>query len=326
MSRIGLAMLALGALILTAPATAQEEKAPPYTVSVKAARTSLFPGQEVEVTVTVTNEGEKPGPEVLRASLVGKKSFVCAAPPTDGGENWSGEWADVLGDVPEGGISLHPGESFSTTARMKFPDAVADGARAIYLEWRGRGVMTGAEANQLIFTVQDGKNPVATVETSMGNIVLELWPDKAPNHVANFVDLAQKKFWDDRIFHRVIRGFMVQTGCPNGDGSGDPGYTIPDEFNDTPFKKGVLGMAKRPSPNSAGSQFFVCVADALTLNGKYTAFGRVLEGQDVADRISNVSTHSAGPTKDRPLEEVKLKRVRVVLPKGYEKPEIKKNE
>ncbi|MAG56773.1 MAG: peptidylprolyl isomerase [Planctomycetes bacterium] len=181
--------------------------------------------------------------------------------------------------------------------------------------------MKDFRSNQVVLTLQDGKRPIATVETSEGTIVLELWPEKAPNHVANFITLAnERKFYDKRIFHRVIRGFMVQTGCPEGTGTGSPGYTIPDEFNDTSFRKGILGMAKTGAPNSAGCQFFVMVADKTHLDGKYTAFGRVLEGQDVADKISNVRAQ-----QDRPLQDVKLKKVRVALPKGYVNPKIKKS-
>ena len=323
MTRTRLLLLVAGMAVAAVPAGAQEDaKQGPYTVTLAAARTQVFSGQEIEVTLTLTNEGEKPGPQVSRSSLVGKKAFLCAVPPKDADGDWPGEWANVLGKTPTGGIALHPKETFSATVRMTFPEEFAGEARAIYLVWKGRsGPLKGTRSNQIVFTIQAGNNPIATMETSMGTIVAELWPDKAPNHVANFVELAQKEFYDDKLFHRVIRGFMVQTGCPKGDGSGGPGYTIPDEFNDTPFSKGVLGMAKTGAPNSAGCQFFVCVAAAVHLNKKYTAFGRVLEGQDVADRISNVSTGE----KNLPLEAIKLKRVRVALPKGYENPEVNKS-
>ena len=323
MTRTGLLLLLVGMAIVTVPAVAQgDAKEGPYTVTVAAARTQVFPGQEIEVTLTLGNEGAKGGPSVSRSSLLGKRVFVCAVPPAEPKGDWTGEWADLLTKVPSGSITLHPGETFSTTVRLKFPETIAPEARAIYLEWKGRsGPLKGVRSNQVVFTMQVGTNPIATLETSMGPIVVELWPDKAPNHVANFVELGQKQFYDDKVFHRIIRGFMVQTGCPKGDGTGGPGYTIPDEFNNTPFKKGVLGMAKTAAPDSAGCQFFVCVSDALHLNDKYTAFGRVLDGQDVADRMSNVSVGK----RDVPLKEIKLKRVLVALPKGYEKPEVKKS-
>ncbi len=322
MKRIGVLSVVVSALVFLLQGAARcQEQSSSYTVSVVAARTSIFSGQEVEVTLSVANESDRPGPVINRSDLVGEKSFVCAAPPTSGSGEWRGEWATAAAPTPKGKLSLFPGETFTMSTVLSFPAAVTEGVRAVYLEWRGRGgALEGLRSDQLMFAIQDGTKPVATVDTSMGSIVLELWPDKAPNHVANFVDLAQKQFWDSKVFHRVIRGFMVQTGCPNGDGTGGPGYTIPDEFNETPFKKGVLGMAKTGAPDSAGSQFFVCVGDALHLNNKYTAFGRVLEGQDVADRISNVATAE----NDRPAEVIRVKRVRVALPKRYVNPEITK--
>jgi peptidyl-prolyl cis-trans isomerase B (cyclophilin B) len=147
----------------------------------------------------------------------------------------------------------------------------------------------------------------ATIETSLGAIELELWPDKAPQHVANFKELADAGFYDELVFHRVIPEFMVQTGCPNGTGMGGPGWTVTAEFNDASFTKGTLGMARGSDPHSAGSQFFVCVADATWLNGQYTAFGRVTSGQEVADAISRVPRDG----RDRPREDVIMNRVTV---------------
>jgi len=150
-------------------------------------------------------------------------------------------------------------------------------------------------------------NPTVTIETSKGTIECELWPDKAPGHVDNFKKLADKGFYDGLIFHRVIPNFMVQTGCPQGTGTGGPGYNIDAEFNDADFKKGTLGMARAQDPNSAGSQFFICVADTPHLNRQYTAFGAVTSGQDVADAISGVSKNHS----DRPDEEIKMVSVQV---------------
>lgn len=147
----------------------------------------------------------------------------------------------------------------------------------------------------------------ATLETSEGTIEIELWPDIAPRHVANFEKLAASGFYDDLIFHRVIPDFMIQTGCPQGTGTGGPGWKVAAEFNDRPFEKGVVGMARAQDPDSAGSQFFICVADSPWLAGQYTAFGRVTAGQDVADAISAV----ARDRSDRPLETVRLERVTV---------------
>lgn len=147
----------------------------------------------------------------------------------------------------------------------------------------------------------------ATIQTSAGTIEVELWSDKAPKHVANFEKLAASGFYDNLVFHRIIPNFMIQTGCPDGTGRGGPGWTVDAEFNDAPFSKGTLGMARSSDPNSAGSQFFICVADCDWLDGQYTAFGAVTDGQDVADSISE----SARDAHDRPLEEIALQSVSV---------------
>ncbi len=150
-----------------------------------------------------------------------------------------------------------------------------------------------------------GETKQAVIQTSKGAITLELWDDVAPNHVANFEKLASDGFYNDLIFHRVIPGFMVQTGCPQGSGTGDAGYKLDAEFNERSFEKGVLGMARAQDPNSAGSQFFICVSDAKFLDGQYTAFGKVLEGQDVADSISNAPRNAS----DRPDESITMESI-----------------
>jgi peptidyl-prolyl cis-trans isomerase B (cyclophilin B) len=152
----------------------------------------------------------------------------------------------------------------------------------------------------------------AIIETKFGEIELEFLSDKAPGHVKNFVDLAKKGFFDGTTFHRVIPGFMIQGGDPNTrdaqgsrgrHGTGGPGYTIKAEFNDTPHKRGVLSMARSSDPNSAGSQFFICVADSAFLDKQYTAFGRVVRGIEVADQIVG----SPRDRSDNPNERVEMK-------------------
>lgn len=150
-------------------------------------------------------------------------------------------------------------------------------------------------------------NPTVTIETTKGTIELELWPDQAPKHVENFKKLATDGFYDGLVFHRVIPDFMVQTGCPQGTGTGGPGWNVNAEFNDSAFVKGTLGMARAGDPNSAGSQFFICVADTPHLNGQYTAFGKVTSGQEVADAISEVERDRG----DRPKSEVQMVKVTV---------------
>jgi peptidyl-prolyl cis-trans isomerase B (cyclophilin B) len=160
--------------------------------------------------------------------------------------------------------------------------------------------------------------PHAVIETKFGEIEIELLPDKAPGHVQNFLDLAGKGFYDGTTFHRVIPGFMIQGGCPNtkdpkasraSHGTGGPGYTIKAEFNDTAHARGVVSMARAQDPNSAGSQFFVCVADSRFLDRQYSAFGRVVRGMEVADKIVGAPRDG----RDNPNERVEMK-VRVAGP------------
>ncbi len=132
----------------------------------------------------------------------------------------------------------------------------------------------------------------AIIETKFGNIEIRFFPDAAPNHVNNFIELAKKGFYDGTIFHRVIPGFMIQGGDPNSKdpdrskhGMGGPGYAVKAEFNDKPHKRGVLSMARAAHPDSAGSQFFICVADSFFLDRQYTIFGEVVSGMEAADKI-----------------------------------------
>ena len=158
------------------------------------------------------------------------------------------------------------------------------------------------------------QNPVVTIEMEDGGVIrAELYPDIAPNTVNNFISLVRKGFYNGLIFHRVIPGFMIQGGCPRGNGTGGPGYTIKGEFtmngfrNDLKHTRGVLSMARAMDPNSAGSQFFVMVADAPHLDGQYASFGKVTEGMDTADYIVN----SRRDWNDKPLEPQVIKTVTV---------------
>ena len=157
-------------------------------------------------------------------------------------------------------------------------------------------------------------NPIVTFEMENGGVIkAELYPEVAPNSVNNFISLVNKGFYDGLIFHRCIPGFMIQGGCPQGTGMGGPGYSIKGEFtgngfhNDLAHDRGVLSMARAMNPNSAGSQFFIMVEKAPHLDGQYAAFGKVIEGMDVADAI--VSTKA--DWNDRPRQEQKMKKVSV---------------
>ena len=158
------------------------------------------------------------------------------------------------------------------------------------------------------------KNPLVTIEMENGGVIeIELYPDIAPNTVANFVELVQKGFYDGLIFHRVIPGFMIQGGDPQGTGMGGPGYGIKGEFaqngvkNDLKHERGVISMARSMYPDSAGSQFFIMHETSPHLDGAYAAFGRVLKGMDVVDAIADTPTGR----NDRPLKEQRMKKVTV---------------
>jgi peptidyl-prolyl cis-trans isomerase B (cyclophilin B) len=166
----------------------------------------------------------------------------------------------------------------------------------------------------LLLTAVVSAQEIAIIETKFGKIEMEFFADKAPGHVKNFKDLAKKGFYDGTIFHRVIPGFMIQGGDPNTKsddrathGMGGPGHSIQAEFNDTPHKRGILSMARSQDPNSAGSQFFIVVKKSSFLDGKYTAFGKVLSGMAVADQIVNAPRDK----RDNPDERIEMK-VKVV--------------
>lgn len=148
-----------------------------------------------------------------------------------------------------------------------------------------------------------------TLDTSAGPIRLAFDADSAPGHVRNMVALAESGFYDGGCFHRIIKGFMIQGGCPQGTGTGGPGYTIPAEFNRTSHEPGVLSMARTSDPNSAGSQFFICLEKVPHLDRQYTAFGRTADqaSLDVVKAIGNVRTGA----QDRPVEPVVIKKVTV---------------
>ena len=168
-------------------------------------------------------------------------------------------------------------------------------------------------------------NPIVTFEMENGDIMkAELYPEIAPNTVNNFISLVQNGFYDGLIFHRVIRGFMIQGGCPDGTGMGGPGYTIKGEFsqngfaNDLRHTEGVLSMARAMHPDSAGSQFFIMHKNSPHLDGAYAAFGKITEGMDVVNKIAAVRTDFS----DRPLEEQKMKKVTVeTFGETYPEPE-----
>ncbi|MBR5732154.1 MAG: peptidylprolyl isomerase [Lachnospiraceae bacterium] len=171
------------------------------------------------------------------------------------------------------------------------------------------------------------KNPIVTIEMADGSIMkAELYPEIAPNTVRNFISLVESGFYDGLIFHRVIEGFMIQGGCPDGNGMGGPGYHIRGEFSHNGFENnlkhtaGVLSMARAMDPDSAGSQFFIMHKNSPHLDGEYAAFGKIIEGMDVVDKIATTATDYS----DRPYETQKMKKVTVdTFGEYYEAPEKK---
>ena len=159
-------------------------------------------------------------------------------------------------------------------------------------------------------------NEIAVIKTSEGEMVLEFWPDVAPGHVENFKKLAKQGFYDGTCFHRVIKGFMIQGGDPNTKdeakqdrwGQGGPGYTIKAEFNDKAHVRGVLSMARSQDPNSAGSQFFICHGDPRFLDKQYTAFGKLIKGDDVLEKIATTPTQPG----DRPVKRMNIDSIKIV--------------
>lgn len=183
------------------------------------------------------------------------------------------------------------------------------------------------ENNKTNYPADVKERPVATMNMESGEeIVMELFPEAAPNTVANFISLIEDGFYDGLTFHRVIPGFMIQGGDPNGDGTGDPGYSIKGEFQSNGFEentvaheRGVLSMARAQDPNSAGSQFFIMVEKTESLDGQYAAFGKVTKGMEAVDAIVSVERDN----RDKPLEEQKIKSI-TVDKKGYDYPEPEK--
>jgi peptidyl-prolyl cis-trans isomerase B (cyclophilin B) len=160
----------------------------------------------------------------------------------------------------------------------------------------------------------------AVIKTAYGDMTIAFWPDVAPKTVENFKKLARSGFYDGTAFHRIIKGFMIQGGCPNtkkGEkgmpGTGGPGWKVKAEFNKKPHVRGVISMARSSDPDSAGSQFFICHGNAGFLDEKYTAFGELVKGDDVLEKIANVPTsHGGGGEKSTPIDRVEVESVKIV--------------
>ena len=171
----------------------------------------------------------------------------------------------------------------------------------------------GSEKKEGAKTPPVNKRPRVVMETELGNIVLELYGDVAPNHVRNFIDLANTGFYDSLTFHRVLKGTMIQGGDPAGDGTGNSGFVIPSEFSNLQHLPGTLAMARGHDPNSASCQFYICLSQLPELDNKYTIFGQVVEGMDVARKIGAAETEKSsvmGGEKSKPVIPIRMLKVR----------------
>ena len=170
-------------------------------------------------------------------------------------------------------------------------------------------------------TPSPAANEVAVIKTSEGDMVVQFWTDAAPNTIDNFKKLARSGFYDGTIFHRIVKGFMIQGGDPNSKdpakesryGQGDPGYKIKAEFNDHSHERGVISMARGPDPDSAGSQFFICLGSVARLDHQYTTFGKLIKGDDVLGKIGDTPvTRNSGGEMSKPTKRVVINKIDIV--------------
>lgn len=204
---------------------------------------------------------------------------------------------------------IPPGQIYdrSIDLRLGYPELTTPGCYSV--TWDDPKINCTPAEVRVAPKYDKTKQYVATMETSKGTIVIELSPDKAPNHVSNFVSLAASGFYDGLTFHRVIEDKLIQGGDPKGDGTGSAGYKLRAEPNDLKHEKGSLAMARGDDPNSASCQFYICITPQPKLDGAYTVFGRVVQGIEVAEAIGKVKTDSANP--ERPAEPVTITKITV---------------
>jgi peptidyl-prolyl cis-trans isomerase B (cyclophilin B) len=188
----------------------------------------------------------------------------------------------------EGGASMDTTMAADTTVTPDTAGATAAEPKAQVEE---------KETSYKDITFAPGEKPRVTIRTNMGTFVIELWPDVAPNHCKSFVYLANKGFYDSLLFYRVVPGYLIQGGCPFNNGTGGPGYTLAPEFSNKPHEDGTVSASRLENDlNSAGSQFFICLGRAMSLDGKYTVFGKVVDGLDIVHEIEAVPTQAERPT------------------------------
>jgi cyclophilin family peptidyl-prolyl cis-trans isomerase len=263
-------------------------------VSLKLDKDAYNLGDTIKATITVTNEGAAPGlypkPELCLPSV---SLHVNRNPASPTPESFI---VRITGDSEE--VTLGPGESVSGVIELPAVDPHGQLIEAFYrpkgsIHPYFEGTEMEVSARVPVKIHSGGKKLYAVVTTELGPIKMEFFADRAMNHVASFVALARKGYFDGIVYHRVVPGFVIQGGDPTGTGSGGPGYKIPAEFNEIEHVPGILSMARTSDPHSAGSQYFICTADCSGLNNEYTVFGRVVEGLDLALQIG-ASESNAG--------------------------------
>ena len=309
-------------LSLAAPAPAAPPREPKFLLKAKAEKETVKLLEKIPVTLTLQSRSTRPA-SVGKIALGTPNGLVFDIKTGRGKFQVSrlfGKYAtgEFKADTPVR-ESLKPGASLTATVNIL---ALIPGTMEItpvYLGIEASDWPESIEAKPVTVTVEAGAGGEtkvgAKIRTSAGVMTAELYPERAYNTVHNFLWLAQDGFYTKRVFHRIVKDFMVQTGCPRGDGGGDPGYFIAAEFNDLKHEKGVLSMARQGvHVNTAGSQFFVMLGTNTVLDRQYTGFGRVVEGMDVLDALGNTPVRvGAGGERSDPVVKPSLDGVDPVL-------------
>lgn len=247
------------------------------SVALKLDKDTYNLGDTIHCEVIVTNDGAAPltlpKPELAMPSV----SLFVVRPDAPQSESYI---IRVIGETED--VELAPGASMTETIELP---AVTAGQHEIQAYYNPTGDVhpqfegtSKDESNTVGFSVQGDGKVYANIETEAGAIKAEFYPERALNHVVSFVQLARRGYFDGIVFHRVVPNFVIQGGDPTGTGGGGPGYNLPAEFNEIKHVPGILSMARKPEPHTAGSQFFVCTADCAGLNNQYTVFGNVVDG------------------------------------------------
>ena len=312
-----LALLPAALLCWGLPALAQDAPPPaptsPFSISAKAKSAKVALGGEIELEITIKNVGEA---EALgRPVALSTHSVMIELSGERFGEakRYLARFPGGIAKLkPQAQVAIAPGKSLTGTIKLPTVEAGKLTIKPVYMGFVPHPRQQGQRPPQPVFgeagvevevtpTEGGGKFAVAKMVTNHGTVRFRFYDEAAPCHVRNFIDLAKREFYKGLTFHRVIKGFMIQGGDPDGDGSGGPGYSIPGEFSRSPkytHRPGAIAAARTSNPHSAGSQFYVCLGSPSHLNGQYTVFGQVYEGQDVINTIGAVETGDADKPKE----------------------------